>query len=115
VRYDPLLAKLIVWGSDRDECIWRMRRALDDFAISGIQTNLPLFQNILADQDFVRGEYTTEFCQRPLLTSSVSERDLRDLAVAAAIAYASRNLAYHPSTPERVSTGWHRDSRRLPS
>jgi acetyl/propionyl-CoA carboxylase alpha subunit len=113
-RYDPLLAKLVVWGSDRDECIWRMRRALGEFAISGIQTNLPLFQRILDDEDFVRGQYTTEFCQRPLLTPRASESDLRDMAAAAAIAYAIRNLSFRPTTPERVNTGWHRDSRKLP-
>jgi len=114
VRYDPLLAKVVVWGSDRDECIWRMRRALGEFTISGVQTNLPLFQRILDEQDFIRGEYTTEFCQRPLLSPRTGERDLRDLAVAAAIAYVGRNQAFRPTTPERVNTGWHHESRRLP-
>jgi acetyl-CoA carboxylase, biotin carboxylase subunit len=114
VRYDPLLAKLIVWDADRDGCLRRARRALEDFAISGVQTNLPLIQRILDDQDFVRGEYTTEFCKRPLLAPRASERDLRDLAVAAAVAYASRNLAFRPTTPERTTAGWHRESRRLP-
>jgi acetyl-CoA carboxylase biotin carboxylase subunit len=60
-------------------------------------------------------EYTTEFCRRPLLAPRASEREQRDLAVAAAIAYASRNLAFRPSTPERATSGWHRESRRLPS
>jgi acetyl/propionyl-CoA carboxylase alpha subunit len=113
VRYDPLLAKVVVWGSDRDECIWRMRRALGEFAISGIQTNLPLIQRILDEHDFIRGEYTTEFCRRPLLAPRTGERDLRDLAVAAAIAYVGRNKAFRPTTPERVNTGWHHESRRL--
>ena len=60
------------------------------------------------------GEYTTEFCRRPLLAPRASERDLRDLAAAAAIAYASRNVAFRPTTPERTTLGWHRESRRLP-
>jgi acetyl/propionyl-CoA carboxylase alpha subunit len=115
VRYDPLLAKLIVWDADRDGCLRRARRALEEFAISGVQTNLPLIQRILEDQDFVHGEYTTEFCRRPLLTPRASDLDLRDLAVAAAVAYASRNLAFRPVTPERTTAGWHRESRRLPS
>jgi acetyl/propionyl-CoA carboxylase alpha subunit len=114
VRYDPLLAKLVVWDVDREACLRRARRALEDFAVSGVQTNLPLIQRILDDPDFVRGEYTTEFCRRPLLAPRASERDLRDLAVAAAITYASRNLAFHPTTPERVTSSWHRASRRLP-
>jgi len=115
VRYDPLLAKLIVWDVDRDACLRRTRRALEDFAVGGVQTNLPLIQRILDDQDFVHGEYTTEFCRRPLLAPRASERDLRDLAVATAIAYASRNLAFRPTTPERATSGWHRESRKLPS
>jgi pyruvate carboxylase len=82
--------------------------------VGGVQTNLPLVQRILADPDFVHGQYTTEFCRRPLLAPRASERDLRDLAVAAAIAYASRNMAFRPTTPERVASGWHRESRRLP-
>lgn len=114
IRYDPLLALLIVWGEDRDECLRRTQRALEDFAISGIQTNLPLIRRILDDQDFVRGDYTTEFCRRPLLTAHASERELRDLAVVAALAYIGRNRALRPTTPERMSSGWHRDSRRLP-
>jgi acetyl/propionyl-CoA carboxylase alpha subunit len=114
VRYDPLLAKLIVWDADRDACLRRARRALEDFAVGGVQTNLPLIQRILDDQDFVHGEYTTEFCRRPLLAPRASEREQRDLAVAAAIAYATRNLAFRPSTPERATSGWHRESRKLP-
>jgi acetyl-CoA carboxylase biotin carboxylase subunit len=115
VRYDPLLAKLVVWDADRDACIRRARRALEDFVVGGVQTNLPLVQRILDDPDFVHGQYTTEFCRRPLLVPRASERDRRDLAVAAAIAYASRNMAFRPTTPERVASGWHRESRRLPS
>jgi acetyl-CoA carboxylase, biotin carboxylase subunit len=113
VRYDPLLAKLVVWDEDRDACLRRARRALADFAVSGVQTNLPLIERILDDPDFVRGEYTTEFCRRPLLAPHASERDLRDLAVAAAVAYASRNLALRPTIPERTTSGWHHESRRL--
>ena len=66
------------------------------------------------DADFERGAYTTEFCQRPLLATPAAARDLRDLALAAAIAYAGRNLALRPVTPERVTSGWHRGSRKLP-
>jgi acetyl/propionyl-CoA carboxylase alpha subunit len=114
VRYDPLLAKLVVWDEDRAACLRRARRALEDFVVGGVQTNLPLVQRILDDPDFVRGEYTTEFCRRPLLAPRASGRDLRDLAVAAAVAYASRNMAFRPTTLERLDTGWHRESRRLP-
>jgi acetyl-CoA carboxylase, biotin carboxylase subunit len=113
VRFDPLLAKLIVWAEDRETCILRARRALEDFAISGVQTNLPLILRILDDEDFARGDYTTEFCRRPLLAAQASECELRDLAAAAAIAFVWRNQMSRPTTPDRLASGWLRDSRRL--
>ncbi|MCG8350346.1 MAG: ATP-grasp domain-containing protein [Chloroflexales bacterium] len=113
-RYDPVFAKVAVWGETRSECILRMRRALEDFAVSGIQTNLPLHYRIMSGADFLRGDYNTEFSRRPLLKAYSSETDRRNLAVAAAIAYASRVQAAQATTPERFLTGWHRDSRKLP-
>jgi acetyl/propionyl-CoA carboxylase alpha subunit len=113
-RYDPVLAKVIVWGEDRDECARRMRRALEDFTAIGIPTNLPLHQRALSTPAFIQGEYTTDFFRHVIGGGEVSETYLRDLAVAAAIAYAQRNLAFHPSSPERMQSGWHRASRELP-
>ncbi|MCU0493617.1 MAG: ATP-grasp domain-containing protein [Chloroflexaceae bacterium] len=113
-RYDPVFAKLAVWGENRFECIMRTRRALEDFAISGIQTNLPLHQRVISAADFLRGDYTTEFSRRPLLDALAVEEDRRNLAVAAAIAYAARNAVARAATPERVLTGWHRGARKLP-
>jgi acetyl-CoA carboxylase, biotin carboxylase subunit len=114
VRYDPLLANLVTWGENRDECIRRMRRALQDFLISGVQTNGLLHQRILSDPPFVRGDYTAEIFQRLLFDEPGQDVDLRYLAVAAAIAYARRRLILRPSLPDRLRSGWHRDSRRLP-
>ena len=97
MRYDPMLAKLVVWGEDREACVLRFRRALQDFAISGVRSNIPLYQRILEDPDFVAGTYSTDFMRRPLLRRETKspEELLRDLAVAAAIAYATRNQAMH--------------------
>ena len=115
-RYDPMLAKLNVWGETREDCMQRMRRALQDFAISGIQTNLPLFQRILDDSDFIAGEYDTGFLQRPLIRAQqeVSDGTLHDLAVIAAVAYQVRLQSQQPVTPERLLQGWHRSGRQLP-
>lgn len=116
VRYDPMLAVLAVWGEDRAECLTRMRRALQDFAITGVQTNLPFFQRIVEDQDFVRGDYTTQFIWRPWLEPAAEPPLdlLRDLAVAAAISYVMRYQSFKPVQPERLRTGWHSSSRELP-
>lgn len=115
-RYDPMLAKLIVWGETREDCMQRMRRALQDFAISGIQTNLPLFQRILDDPDFIAGRYNTGFLRRPLTEAGPQASDelLHDLAVIAAIAYQVRLQSQQPVTPDRLLQGWHRSGRQLP-
>jgi acetyl-CoA carboxylase, biotin carboxylase subunit len=62
--YDSLIAKLIVWGRDRDEAIGRGRRALDFFVIEGIQTTIPLHRRILDDPDFIDGKLSTHFMER---------------------------------------------------
>lgn len=62
--YDPLLAKLVVWGADRAEAIQRGREALADFQIEGIKHNIPLHQRILADERFVSGRYDTGLLSR---------------------------------------------------
>jgi len=58
-HYDPLIAKLATWGRDRDEAIARMRRALAQTVILGVETNLPLHLRILADPDFQAGTSVT--------------------------------------------------------
>jgi acetyl-CoA carboxylase, biotin carboxylase subunit len=90
-----------------------MRRALEECSIDGIQTNIPLLHGVLSDPDFIRGVYTTEFSRRPLVTNEISERELHDLAAAAAVAYL-RHAAGQASLPERLWSGWHQDSRHLP-
>jgi acetyl-CoA carboxylase biotin carboxylase subunit len=57
--YDPLLAKLCVWGSDRDEALARAREAVEQFQVEGPKTNLPFFARLLADERFVSGDYDT--------------------------------------------------------
>jgi acetyl-CoA carboxylase biotin carboxylase subunit len=59
--YDPLLSKLIAWGNSREETISRLRRALDEYTITGIRTNVSLFRRILAESEFLRGEIHTKW------------------------------------------------------
>src|SRR5918992_2849071 len=59
--YDPLFAKLIVSGADREEALARLRRALAEFRVDGISTTLPFYHAILDDETFVSGNYTTGF------------------------------------------------------
>jgi acetyl-CoA carboxylase biotin carboxylase subunit len=64
--YDSLIAKLIVYGSDRGEAIRRMQRALSTFIVEGIYTSIPLHQRILDDPDFQAGRFDTGFIPRLL-------------------------------------------------
>ena len=59
--YDSLVAKLIVWGKNREHAILRGRRALDEFTIEGIKTTIPFHQKILEDERFISGNFDTGF------------------------------------------------------
>lgn len=61
--YDSMVAKLIVWGQDRDEALARGRRALSEFAIEGIPTTIPFHQKVLENEIFQRGEAHTDFLE----------------------------------------------------
>ena len=65
--YDSLLAKLIVWGKNRDEAIERMKRSLDEFIIEGIPTTIPFLQKIISGRNFERGDFHTAFLERELV------------------------------------------------
>ena len=61
--YDSMVAKLIVWGQDRDEALARGRRALDEFKIEGIATTIPFHKRVLDAEIFQRGEARTDFLE----------------------------------------------------
>jgi acetyl-CoA carboxylase, biotin carboxylase subunit len=82
IDYDPLLAKLISYGTDRQQAIARMRRALDEYFVGGIKSNLSLFRRILDDQDFQAGKLDTGYLDR-LLKSGAGESQKLDAEVAA--------------------------------
>lgn len=107
-EYDPLIAKVTVWGETRAACVARLARALDEFRLSGITTNLPLVKQIVNDPGFVAGCYSSDLQFETL--EGEPDANLRDLAVAAAILYARRNLSFRPTTPERLQSNWHRRS-----
>ena len=67
--YDSLIAKLIVHGSTRNECLLRMRRALDEFVIGEITTTIPLHQRLIADPDFLNGDYDIHWLEKTFLAA----------------------------------------------
>jgi acetyl-CoA carboxylase biotin carboxylase subunit len=60
-HYDSMVAKIICWGRDREESMARMRRALEETVIDGIETTIPFHLRILADEGFRRGEIHTGY------------------------------------------------------
>ena len=62
--YDSLVGKLIVHGKTRTECLMRLRRALDEFVVDGIETTLPLFRTLVREQDIIDGNYHIHWLER---------------------------------------------------
>ena len=73
--YDPLLAKLIGYGTDRDQAIGRLTRALSEYFVGGIKTNISLFRRILRDPDFRAAKLDTGFLDRMLKQKEVVQAD----------------------------------------
>ena len=63
-HYDSLVAKLIVHGNTRNECLMRLRRALEEYVIGGIDTTIPLHRRIIADRDFLNGDYDIRWLEK---------------------------------------------------
>lgn len=64
--YDSMIAKLIVRGSTRNECLMRLRRALEEFVIDGVETTIPLHQRLILEPAFINGEYDNRWLERLL-------------------------------------------------
>jgi len=68
--YDSMIGKLIVYGRDRDECIRRLKRALEEFVVEGMKTTIPLHQKLVRDDDFLAGNYTIKWLEQWLARSA---------------------------------------------
>jgi len=85
IYYDPLISKLVTWGKDRSEAIQRMKRALVEYQISGVQTVLPFHKKVMDQPDYLSGDFSTHFIQDKMdhlaQTNSISEKDKKALAI----------------------------------
>ena len=95
IHYDPMIAKLAVWGRSRGEAIDRLKRALDEYEVSGITTTLPFFREVVRDEEFVSGRLDTGFIGRFNERRATDEQPApqveADLAViAAGLSYSKR-------------------------
>jgi acetyl-CoA carboxylase, biotin carboxylase subunit len=99
--YDPMLAKLIVWGADREQAVTRMRRALVDLIIQGVETSRDFHIRVMDDDEFRRGAIDIQWLERRL--ASILERPPSDESVRVA-AIAGALLAERDRGARAVST-----------
>ena len=116
-EYDPLLSKLIAWGNSREETIARLRRALDEYIVTGIKTNAGLFRRILTEPDFLRGEIHTKWLDQLLVRKKHAAPQESGFAEAAAIAaalwqYAQSHKNSAPLSAQPGPSRWKQDARR---
>jgi acetyl-CoA carboxylase biotin carboxylase subunit len=104
MEYDPLLAKLISYGTTREQAMVRLKQALQEYAIGGIKTNLSLLRRILEDREFYSGRANTGFLLR-LQEGSSKSREGAEETVALVAAGIFRLLAESasPSTTSRAN------------
>jgi acetyl-CoA carboxylase, biotin carboxylase subunit len=114
-EYDPLISKLATWGATRQEAIARMRRALREYRIEGIKSNISFFLEILGAPDFESGDFDTGFIDQWLQNRSRqpappdADRDLA--AIAAALFHSGRTTAA-PQASRSPQSAWKQDGRR---
>jgi acetyl-CoA carboxylase biotin carboxylase subunit len=82
--YDPLISKLSVWGETRGEAILRMRRALEEYRIIGVKTNIPFHQQIVNHTEFIYGQFDTTFVENRFAMQQANGKGLIEAAAIAA-------------------------------
>ena len=99
VYYDPMISKLIVWGPNRSVALGRLRRALAEYRIQGIQTTLPFFTALLDDIDFQTANYDTGFLTAEKMDSLLPKpTNLRVAEIVAVIAQYEKDLQSKPKS-----------------
>jgi acetyl-CoA carboxylase biotin carboxylase subunit len=117
IHYDPMIAKLAVWGRTRYEAIERLRRALDEYEVSGITTTLPFFREVAEDEEFVSGQLDTGFISRFNERRAAENQEPNQIetdiaAIAAALSYALRRQQRAVVTGA-VTSRWRMAGRKL--
>ncbi|MDE3059349.1 MAG: acetyl-CoA carboxylase biotin carboxylase subunit [Bacteroidota bacterium] len=108
--FDPLLAKLIVWGKDRGEAIARMKRALREYTIGGVATTIPFCNFVMNHENFVQGNFDIGFVERhynsALSSRSTSEDENNILAASLASAFVEMNNVVSNSLKQNNVNRW---------
>ena len=116
IHYDPMIAKLAVWGRTRDEAIERLKRALDEYEVSGITTTLSFFREVVQDEEFISGQldtgFITRFNERRAAREVETNQIETDLAtIAAALSYALQRQQAVAAQTSVVDSRWKMEGR----
>jgi len=84
--YDPMISKLVCWGETREKAIMRMRRALEEYRILGVVSNIPFHQNLLKDPSFLAGDFDTRFVEERFSMEKAAEEMNQYPEIAAIVA-----------------------------
>src|SRR2546425_852462 len=112
IEYDPLISKLAAWAVTREEAIGRMQRALREYHIEGIKTNVAFFLDVLNDPEFRKGDFDTGFIERFKggYRPPLQQKDRDFAALAAALVHSTR--AAPLETTAKTTSAWKVDGRR---
>jgi len=115
IEYDPLISKLVCWGATRQEATARMLRALREYQIDGIKSNISFFKELLRHPDFERGDFDTSFIDR-WLRNRKSDSNMhsveRTLAAIAAAVFHSQRPEVKAEPEQETRSAWKLDARR---
>lgn len=111
IHYDPMISKLICWGKTRDEAINRSLRALDEYFIGGVNTNISFLKFILQSNDFITGKHNINFVEQKLLKefeNTFNEYSTNDEELAAALlsAYVKKSFKLKTQTDNSATNRW---------
>ncbi len=117
IYYDPMISKLIAWAPSRAEAIQRMRRALREYAIVGVQTTVPFGLFVMENERFIRGDFDTGFVEREFHPEKLKYREEKVAAVAGAVYdyVRKKDLAVRATSAAdrpRLSSKWKLNGRR---
>ncbi|HSA59008.1 MAG TPA: acetyl-CoA carboxylase biotin carboxylase subunit [bacterium] len=115
VYYDPMIAKLITWGRDRTDAILRMERALKEYQVVGVKTNIAFHEAVLSHPAFRKGHYDTGFVERSMAElKRKSHEGYADIAALAAVVHQMRKkgVGAHGQAPVQGPSPWKMAGRK---
>jgi acetyl-CoA carboxylase biotin carboxylase subunit len=117
IFYDPMFAKLIVWGADREEAIRRMSRALEEFRISGVRTTIGFHRAVMNNKAFAEGRLSTRFIEEEYPDgrfTTLTDQQARQAAIAIAVDkfIKERRISVQPAVQTRAHSNWKEHHRR---